>query len=99
MPQISTVYYVTDLQLGVPGCSFQETVEDFLIQFIKEINDYGNGFEIAIDEKALKDEATRKQLYSILDYFKPSSQNTLATCDADLSVKFAGHRREIKNLK
>ena len=62
--------------------------EDFLIQFIKEIKDYGNGFEIAIDEKALKDEATRKQLYSILDYFKPSSQNTPATCDADLSVKF-----------
>ena len=62
--------------------------EDFLIQFIKEIKDYGNGFEIAIDEKALKDEATRKQLYSILDYFKPSSQNTSATCDADLSVKF-----------
>lgn len=47
-----------------------------------------NSFEIAIDEKALKDEATRKQLYSILDYFKPSSQNTPATCDADLSVKF-----------
>lgn len=62
--------------------------EDFLIQFIKEIKDYGNGFEIATDEKALKDEATRKQLYSILDYFKPSSQNTPATCDADLSVKF-----------
>lgn len=62
--------------------------EDFLIQFIKEIKDYGNGFEIAIDEKALKDEATRKQLYSILDHFEPSSQNTPATCDADLSVKF-----------
>lgn len=61
---------------------------DFLIQFIKEIKNYGDGFAIAIDEKALKDEATRKQLYSILDYFKPSSRNIPATCDADLSVKF-----------
>lgn len=62
--------------------------DDFLIQFVKEIKNYGNGFEIVIDEKALKNEATRKQLYNILDYFKPSSQNTPATCDADLSVKF-----------
>lgn len=62
--------------------------ENFIIQFIREIKDYGRGFEIAIDEKALKNEATRKQLYSILDYFKPVSQNTPATCDADLFVKF-----------
>lgn len=62
--------------------------ENFIIQFIREIKDYGKGFEIAIDEKALKNEATRKQLYSILDYFKPVSQNTPATCDADLFVKF-----------
>lgn len=68
-------------------CKIQAN-DDFLIQFIKEIRDYGNGFEIAIDEKALRDGETRKQLYSILDYFKPFSQNTPATCDADLSVKF-----------
>lgn len=62
--------------------------QDFLIQFIKEIKNYGGSFEMAIDEKNLNDEATRKQLYSILDYFKSSSPNTSATCDADLSVKF-----------
>ena len=64
------------------------TNEDILLQFIREIKNYGSDFENAIDQKALRNENTRKQLYSILDHFKPSSKNTPATCDADLTVKF-----------
>lgn len=64
------------------------TEQDFLIQFMKEIKNYANSFELSIDEKALKDEITRKQLYCILDYFKPDAKNTPAASDSDLSVKF-----------
>ena len=61
---------------------------DFLIQFIKDIKNYSNGFEIAIDEKTLNDEVTRKHLYSILDYFRFFSQNIPNICDATFFVKF-----------
>lgn len=63
------------------------TNQNFLIQFIKEIKHYGNGLEITMDEKTLKNDNIRKQLYTILDYFKCSSKKTPTVSDTDLSVK------------
>lgn len=67
-------------------CTIQSN-ENFLVQFVKEIKDYGEGFNVDIDDKAIRDTETRKELYSILDSFKVTSNHTPVSCDADFSLK------------
>lgn len=65
-----------------------QTNDNFLIEFIKEIEKYANSFDISIDEKILKDEESRKHLYTILDYFKASPKSNPTSADKELIVKF-----------
>lgn len=57
----------------------------YLVQFIKEIIEYSNGFDF--DDKAMRNEETRKQLYTILDFFKASSSTVPAIEDQSLNLK------------
>lgn len=60
--------------------------QGILVQFVREIKNYA-GPEVDIGERMLGDWTTRKQLYTILDYFKVSAQPAPARGDGDLSIK------------
>lgn len=61
------------------------TNEDFLIQFIREIQSYATD-SVELESKNIRDEHTRKHLYQILDSFKISSASVQT--DANLSITF-----------
>jgi len=60
--------------------------QGYLIQFIREIINYSNGFDL--DNKTLDNVDARKQFYNILD-FKSTSTNTPSTQDEHLTLKLS----------
>lgn len=59
--------------------------QGYLVQFIREIINYSEDFDI--DNKVMNNVDTRKQLYTILDYFEATSINIPTTGDDDLTLK------------